>query len=142
MWKPSEEGENIIFRPVSGHIIPKKGKRKESGAIIAVLLGSSSDSFYSGDKKQGVATGDRITIPLSYNLEGEDKLGVHTKGLCTLSPLSKYILSESKELRVVFDGKVKGGQGSVKRFTIMAPPGAREAAAKSPQNEGKSAKKK
>lgn len=141
MWKPSEEGEDIIFRPISGHVIPKKGKRKESGAVIAALLGGSSESFYSGDKKQGVANGDRITIPLSYNLEGEDKLGIHTKGLTILSPLSKYILQEGKSLRVVFDGKVKGGQGSVKRFTIMAPQGARDEAAKQAVSSTKSSKK-
>lgn len=129
MWKPEDAGEDVIFIPLSARIIPPAKKRKESAAIECELTGGSSDSFYSRDVKKGVANGERFVIPLSYNLNGDDKLGTHEKKKASLSRVSQWLLANRQSMRIVFDGKVKGGQGTVKQFSIYLPKGVREAMA-------------
>lgn len=128
-WKPEKAGEDVIFIPLSARILPPRKKMKESAMVECELTGGSSDNFYSKDVMKGVAIGERFTIPLSYNLLGEDKLGIHEKKKASLSKVSLWLLSQRKSMRIVFDGKIKGGQGSVKLFTIMLPSGVREAMA-------------
>jgi len=129
MWKPEEKGENIIIRPLQMRVIPGKGKRKENSAVDALFLGGTSQNFFLRDEQVPVNNGDVITIPLSYNLEGEDKLAYRDKKKAFLSNLSLLVLRQQSALNIIFGGKVKGGQGTVKQFTIMAPRGFRETAA-------------
>lgn len=126
MWKPEEAGEDVVFIPLHARIIPPAKKRKESAAVECELTGGSSDSFYLRDVKKGVANGERFTIPLSYNLLGDERLGLHEKKKASLSRVSQYLLANRFSMRIVFDGKVKGGQGTVKQFSIYLPRGVRE----------------
>ncbi len=127
MWKPVKDGESVVIRPFATRIIPAKGKRRASPAVDCVLLGINSGNFFLQNNRVKVGAGDMITIPLSYNLDGEDKLAVSLdKGkTARLSKLSDLIVSKNVALNLVFNGKVKGGQGTVKRFTIMVPQGFR-----------------
>ena len=129
MWKPDKAGEDVIFIPLSAKVIPPHKKMKESAMVECELTGGSSESFFSRDVKKGVADGERFTIPLSYNLLGDDKLGLHEKKKASLSKLSLYLLQHRTSMRIVFDGKVKGGQGTVKQFTLQVPREVREAIA-------------
>lgn len=129
-WKPDEPGEDVIFIPLSARLMPARKKMKESVMVECELQGGSSDSFYTKDIKKGVAIGDRFSIGVSYNLMGDDKLAIHEKKKASLSKVSNWLLANRKCMRIIFDGKVKGGQGHVKLFTIMLPSGAREAMAK------------
>lgn len=135
MWKPEDEGEDVIFVPLSARVVPPRGKVKESAMVVCKLSGGSSENFYSKDVLKGVAVGEEFSIPLSFNLNGDDKLGVHEagkgkkRGTAILSSLSKHLLASGTPMRIVFDGKIKGGQGSVKLFTIQLPKGTREAMA-------------
>lgn len=130
-WKPQREGESIVIRPIAGRMIPAHGKIKAGPALDAILLsGGTSTSFYTGDKKADIKPNSTICVFLSFALLGTDKLAYETgKGkniTVTLSPLSQAAVREKVGLMIVFDGKVKGGQGSVKRFTIKAPLGLRD----------------
>lgn len=128
MWKPSTKGEDVICIPLTGRVIPKKGKRKESAVIECRLMGGGSESFFGAqDVKKGVANGEKFVIPLSNQLLGH--LGTFEKHEVRLSTMSQYLLSVNKPLRIVFDGKIKGGQGHVKLFTVQAPPGTAQALA-------------
>ena len=129
MWKPESEGEDVIFIPLSARVIPPAKKRKESAAVECELRGGSSENFYTKDVLKGVAIGEKFVIPLSYNLLGDDNLGLHSKKKASLSRVSMYCLSKRLSMRVIFDGKIKGGQGTVKLFTVQLPKGVREAMA-------------
>lgn len=130
LWKPEKSGESVIIRPVASRIIPAKGKRKDSPAIDCIFLGGSSRSFYQQDKQVPVSENDFITLPLSFNLEGEDKLAVATRSgkklQVRLSAISEAVKKEKSRLNIIFLGRVKGGQGTVKQFTIAAPQGFRD----------------
>jgi hypothetical protein len=129
MWKPMKDGEDVEIIPLSCKVIPASGKRKESAMVECRLVGGSSEAFFSKDVKRGVANGENISIPLSHQLSGDDKLGTRFKKKAMLSPLASYLLSKTMPMRIVYGGKVKGGQGSVKLFTIQVPRGVREALA-------------
>jgi hypothetical protein len=127
MWTPVKDGESLVCRPVSVRVIPAHGKVKAGGAMDVIRLGGSSTSFAQGGNKIKVGTGDTVTVPLSYNLVGEDRLAVlDKKGVPSLSKLAQLIVNDGQAFNIVFNGKVKGGGGSVKRFTVMAPRGYRE----------------
>ncbi len=127
MWKPTREGEDVIFIPLSAKVMPPIKGQKESATVECELTGGASKSFFVRDVKRGVANGERFVIPLSYNLMGEDLLGVHEKKHARLSKLANFLLSKRISMRIRFDAKIKikGGR-HVKQFTVQVPKGVRE----------------
>jgi hypothetical protein len=132
MWKPERDGTILLIKPVSVHVIPAakgggKNKRKESLSFQGTVQQSSDmEAFYIKDKQAQVAYGDLVSVPVSYNLEGEDKLAVFDGKESRLSQLSELLKKHDAAFRIIFGGKIKGGQGMVKLFTIQVPKGLRD----------------
>ncbi len=135
MWKPVKRGEDVIITPTPQFRTMKirkggKGKVQENFAIECLFQGGSSDSFFSGKgskAKASIGKGDTISIPLSFGMLGQDKVAVIDANKPQLSALSKLVIKDKKQLRLIFDGKepIGGGQ-TVKRLTIQAPAGYKE----------------
>lgn len=130
MWKPSKDGESIYIRPMVTKLMSGKKIKNPNSSVECILLGDKSGSFFQGEKKVTVPLNSTISLGLSYNLVGEDRVAVYTdeeSGEARLSNLSQLLLEDSKGMIITFDGKVKGKGGrSVKTFTIMAPKGYKE----------------
>jgi len=137
MWKPERDGEAILIMPGEFRILTmKQGKKtKENASMDCIFRGGSSESFFVGSGKashqQAVSSGDFVTLPMSYNLMGENRLAVQEDeediSSIRLSALSRLSVEESKPLKIIFTGKAPiGGGRSVKGFTISAPAGFKE----------------
>lgn len=126
-WKPNRAKEDVIFIPQAVRIIPKSRKMDNEGvAVDCKLVGGASESFFMKDVKKGVANGEKFSMALSHQLQGEDKIAIHElptkkgkQGTARLSPLSLYCLAHGEPIRVVYDGQVKSGARKVNLFSIM-----------------------
>src|SRR5437899_1868707 len=80
-------------------------------AIILTDTAHEGESPLSKIEMQGLF--DKMDLPS----------GVIEKKKARLSKLSEALRHDKLPMRIVFDGKVKGGQGTVKLFTIQTPSG-------------------